>query len=218
MNFKDRFYIKNIPKKQSHIILLSKHYLHRVPAISYTFGLFDKESRDETVFGFSEDRMIGVITYGIPASPSLCEAICGKEFSQNVIELNRLWIEDGTPQNVESFLVSNSMKMVPYDIIISYADQGENHQGIIYQATNFLYTGMSAETKEWSIDGESKHSRHLTDDYSMEELKKMYGDRLQCIRASKKFRYVYFNCSKGKRKFYMKRLKWEILPYPKLRS
>ena len=155
MSFKDRFYIKKILKKQSHPYLLEKHYLHRIPALSHCFGLFDKEIKDETAFGFSADRMLGVITYGIPASPSLCEAVCGKEFVNQVIELNRLWIEDGTPANVESYLVSNSMKMVPQDIIISYADQGENHQGIIYQATNFLYTGMSSETKEYSIDGKS---------------------------------------------------------------
>jgi len=218
MSFKDRYYIQKIRKKQAHPYLLNKHYLHRIPALSHCYGLFDKETQHETAFGFASDKMLGVITYGIPASPSLCEAICGKEFVSQVIELNRLWIEDGTLPNVESYLVSNSMKMVPQDIIISYADQGEDHTGIIYQATNFLYTGMSAETKEYSIDGKSVHSRHLTDDHSMKELEKMYGDRLKCIRASRKFRYVYFNCSKGKRKHYMKRLKWEILPYPKARN
>lgn len=215
MNFKDRFYVKKVKKHDAHPFLLEKHYLHRIPALSHCYGLFDKESKQETMFG-DFDRMIGVITYGIPASPSLCEAICGKEFSDKVIELNRLWIEDGTPSNVESFLVGNSIKQVPYDIIISYADKAESHTGMIYQATNFIYTGLSAETKEWSIDGESKHSRHLTDDYSMSDLKKMYGDRLKCTRSSRKHRYIYFNCSKGKRKFYMKKLKWGILPYPKL--
>lgn len=218
MSFKDRYYIQKIRKKQAHPYLMDKHYLHRIPALSHCYGLFDKETKDTTAFGFEAERMLGVITYGIPASPALCEGICGKEFSNQVIELNRLWIEDGTLPNVESFLVSNSMKMVPQDIIVSYADQGENHLGVIYQATNFIYTGMSAETKEYSIDGKSVHSRHLTDDLTMAQLREKYGDRLQCIRSSKKFRYVYFNCSKGKRKFYMKRFKWETLPYPKARN
>lgn len=214
MDFKERFYVKPIRKKMAHPFLLDKHYLHRVPALSHCYGLYDKEQKINNGLG-EFDKLIGVITYGIPASPSLCAAICGEEYRDQVIELNRLWIEDGTPPNVESFLVGNSIKQVPYDIIISYADKAESHRGMIYQATNFLYTGLSAETKEWSLDGKSQHSRHLTDDYSLKQLQEKYGDRFQCTRASRKHRYIYFNCSKGKKKMYKKILKWSVLPYPK---
>lgn len=214
MKLSDRFYILTIKNKQAYDKLINNHYLHRTPSITYSFGLFDKEKKDKTTFGFSQDRMIGVITYGIPPSPPLCKVICGEEHFKDVIELNRLWIEDGTPVNVESFLIGNSIKKIPYKIIVSYADQAENHRGTIYQATNFLYTGLSAETKEWSIDGVSKHARHLTDQYSLKELKKIYGDRLKCTRSSRKHRYIYFNCSTRKRKHFIKKLRWGILPYP----
>jgi len=57
-------FIKN---EESYEWLLKKHYAKRIPQIMYAFGLYD------------DIQLVGVITYGIPASPSLCMGICGKE-------------------------------------------------------------------------------------------------------------------------------------------
>ena len=54
------------------------HYSRRMPCVTHAFGLFVK------------GQMIGVVTYGMPASPSLCIGIAGEEDSGNVLELNRL--------------------------------------------------------------------------------------------------------------------------------
>jgi len=76
----------------------------------YAFGLYD------------ESQLIGVVTYGIPASPSLCMGICGKEWSDKVLELNRLCLQDNS-KNQSSFLVANSIKLLPKPtIVVSYAD------------------------------------------------------------------------------------------------
>jgi hypothetical protein len=217
-SFKERFYIKEIPKHKAIDMVKKHHYLHRAPPISYCFGLFDRDQiLTEGVLEPTE-KMIGCVTFGIPASHGLCAAICGEKHFRNVIELNRLFIFDGTPQNVESFLVSNSIQLLPepYDIIVSYADRFEGHTGIIYQSTNFLYTGMSSETTEWELDGKAKHSRHLTDDMDMNTLKEFYGDRLKEGRKSRKHRYIFFKARGGKLKYYRKVLKWGILPYPKI--
>lgn len=216
-DLKDRLYIKEIPKRTAIEMVVKFHYLHRAPPINHCYGLFDKKTIITEGVLEPTNKMIGCITYGIPASHGLCAAVCGETHFRNVIELNRLFIEDHAPKNGESFLISNSIKLLPppYDIIISYADKQENHLGVVYQATNFLYTGLSAKTTEWSIDGKSKHSRHLTDHNTMDELKEYYGDRLQQTRSSQKHRYVFFKATGGKRKYYLKTLKWEIKPYPK---
>jgi len=52
--------------------LLEKHYAKRMPQIMFAFGLYN------------DDILVGVVTYGIPASPSLCMGICGKEYSDKV--------------------------------------------------------------------------------------------------------------------------------------
>lgn len=34
-------------------------------------------------------------------------------------------------------------------ILVSYADSAQGHHGYIYQATNWIYTGISAKRTEW---------------------------------------------------------------------
>ena len=111
--------------------IMQKHYAKRLPSISYAFGLYEN------------NELIGVVTYGIPASNNLCEGICGKDYKEFVIELNRLCLLNND-KNQSSFLVGNSIKMLPKPkIIVSYADTAQGHVGYVYQATNFLFTGTT---------------------------------------------------------------------------
>ena len=59
---------------------------------------------------FVEDKLVGCITYGLPASPNVCRGICGNEYFKDVIELTRLWICDSVGKNAESFLIGNTIK------------------------------------------------------------------------------------------------------------
>ena len=149
---KEKYYVKQITYKEAIRMVVEKHYLHRKCSISYAYGLFRK----------ADDYMLGVITYGQPPSRSLQESICGKSEASNVLELNRLYIEDGTEKNVESFLIGASLRMVPCDIVVSFADANESHVGYVYQATNFLYTGKSKNTSKLvDKDGNDFHFRKL---------------------------------------------------------
>src|SRR3990167_6945185 len=114
--------------------LIKRHYAHRLPSISFAFGL---------IYGHEP---IGVCTFGVPASPSLCKGICGEGYRSLVLEFNRLIVEDGSPPNSASYLIGNSIKLLPSPrILVSYADTGQGHIGYIYQATNWLYTGLTKE-------------------------------------------------------------------------
>jgi hypothetical protein len=120
-----------IEPNQTYDWLLNVHYAKRIPQIMKAFGLYDG------------DALIGVVTYGIPASPSLCMGICGKEYSDKVLELNRLCLMNND-KNQASMLVSGSIKLLPKPtIVVSYADNAQGHVGYVYQATNFLYTGLT---------------------------------------------------------------------------
>jgi hypothetical protein len=75
-----------------------------------------------------------------------------------------------------------------------------NHNGYIYQATNFIYTGKTkSRTDKYVPNG--KHSRHYTDEHN----------HLRKYRSSK-HRYIYFT---GKNKKWLNRLKYSIMDYPK---
>ena len=189
-------------------VVKKHHYLRRSASSMFTFGLF--EGMD----------LIGVAIYGKPASPSLCVGVCGPDESERVVELTRLWIEDATPKNTESFFIAQTLKLLPdeYDIVVSYAEIGAGHSGIIYQATNWLYTGLSDAHVEWRLDGSSnKHSRHIFDEHGgIEGAKAYYGERLERHERGRKHRYVMFRGNKTRKKQLRAKLRYQTQPYPKM--
>jgi hypothetical protein len=198
--------VKVLPIKpfETYSWLLNKHYAKRIPQIMFAFGLY--------VNGV----MKGVVTFGIPASPSLCMGICGKEYLSIVLELNRLCLLDNH-KNEASYLVSNAIKLLPKpSIIVSYADNAHGHVGYIYQATNFIYTGLSANRVDWAVKGlEHKHCKTLSDGMTLETIKAKYGDDFYYTERSRKHRYILFHGSKTDKKCLLKKLKYPILDYPK---
>lgn len=198
-------------------MILKHHYLGRMRGSTYRFGLFDREVKEKTFFGDFDD-IVGVIMYSVPAAFQLCEGVCGKEYKEKVIELSRLWIKDGTLKNVESFLISGTLKMLDnHDIVVSYADPSANHRGIVYQATNFVYTGKSGGGRDLILtNAKGSHSRGTPKIGGYEALCEKYGkENVAYQEKIPKHRYIYFACSKKKRALYMKKLKWAIQPYPK---
>jgi hypothetical protein len=193
-----------IKNEESYPWLLQKHYAKRIPQIMFSFGLYE------------ENQLVGVVTYGIPASPALCMGICGKEYSDKVLELNRVCLLNND-KNQASFLVANSIKLLPKPtIVVSYADTGKGHIGYVYQATNFLYTGLSANRVDWTVKGlEHKHSKTLSDGMTLESIKEKYGDNFYYTERSRKHRYIYFHGNKTQKKTMGKLLKYGIEPYPK---
>ena len=184
--------VVQIPYSATKDWILNIHYAKRMPSISFAYGLYHY------------DEMVGMVSYGTPASPSLCKGICGEEHKHNVIELNRLVLKDNLPTQA-SFLVSRSLKLLPKPkVVVSYADTAQDHAGIIYQACNFLFTGTTkARTDIAGKDG--KHSRHHL------------GDRQNRINRSAKHRYVYFIGSKKDKKTLRNALRYTIEDtYPKL--
>ena len=193
-----------IQPKETYQWLLEKHYAKRIPQIMHSFGLY------------VDGVLKGVVTYGIPASPALCMGICGKEYSDKVLELNRLCLMENN-KNESSFLVSHSIQLLPKPtIVVSYADTSQGHVGYVYQATNFLYTGLSANRVDWTIKGmEHKHSKTISDGMTLESIKEKYGDDFYYTERSRKHRYIFFHGSKTDKKIMRKLLKYNIEPYPK---
>ena len=151
---------------------------------------------------FKDKELRGIISYGSPASPYLCVGIAGEENKDLVIELNRLVLKHNQ-KNEASILIGASFKLLPKPkIIVSYADTKEKHLGVVYQATNFMFTGTTKHRTDIAGD-EGKHSRHHL------------GDKSQRVDRSAKHRYVYFIGNKREKKSLYKSLKYDVLDYPK---
>jgi hypothetical protein len=183
--------VHQVERKDCLDLIMNTHYAHRCPSISFAYGLFE------------DGELIGCCTFGSPASPSLVKGVCNGEYKKEVIELNRLVLKYNRP-NEASFLVAKALRMLPRPkVVISYADTAQGHNGIIYQATNFLFTGTSKPRTD--IDTGDAHSRHY--DKNADYSKRKY--------RSAKHRYITFIGSKVEKKHRLKALKYPILPYPK---
>ena len=195
--------IKKIDNRTAQTIVIKHHYLHRKAPCSFAFGLFiDKE-------------LVGVVMYGTPSSAPLRRGICGDDEKNNVIELTRLWIDDKVGKNAESYLIGNTIKKVNKEIVVSYSEIEQGHLGIVYQATSFFYTGLSAKRTNWTVEGIDKHCQTIADKYTSKELKEKYGDKFKLVPRPRKHRYVFINAKKKRRKKLISKLKYTILPYPK---
>lgn len=206
---KDDFFIQKINYNLAMDIVVKKHYLHRKSPCSFAFGLFKKNS------GFFEEDIFGVVVYGTPSSATVRKGICGDSESNNVIELNRLWVDDCVGKNAESFLISNTIKYINKEIILSYADTSKGHIGVVYQASNWIYLGLSEKRTDWKVDGLDLHNQTLSDRFSSDELKQKFGNKFKLIERPLKHRYIYFNCSRSRKKELMQKLRYKIKPYPK---
>lgn len=205
------FFIEKIDYKTAMIIVVEKHYLHRKSPCSFSFLLSCKYCK----------MPVGVIVYGTPSSPTLRTGICGIDEQNNVIELTRLWIKDGTPKNTESYLIGNTLKLVDKEIIVSFAEIEAGHLGVVYQATNWIYTGLSAKRPNYKIDGIDLHTTTITDEGRGQKnpvafLREKYGDKLKTFDRPRKHRYIFFNANKWRKKELTRKLKYTITPYPKL--
>ena len=187
-----RKYVRRITYAETKPFILGIHYARRMPSISYAFGLF------------IDYELIGVCTYGQPASPSLCKGLAGEKHRKDVLELNRLvLLPKHNGKNLASYLVGNSLRMLPNGtFVVSYADTAWSHVGYVYQATNWLYTGKTkARTDKYS---ESGHSRH----YSKTETRRQP--------RSAKHRYIYLVGDKRTRRQMARDLNYPVItPYPK---
>ena len=138
-NKMDGYEVREITRKETEPFIIGIHYAKRWPSITWSFGLF--------VCGV----LVGVCTYGTPASATLKRGICGDELKDSVIELNRLCLLDNK-KNEASFLVSASLRLLPKcKIVVSFADTEQGHKGTVYQAANFIYCGLSAKRTDWKV-------------------------------------------------------------------
>jgi hypothetical protein len=200
-----------ITAKEAAPWLLSRHYARRLCPISYAFG------------AFRESQMIGVVTFGTPSSAPLREGIAGKEWAESVLELNRLCCD--SEKNLASELVGKALRLLPKpSIVVSYADTAQGHVGYIYQATNFLYTGLSAKRTDWKIKGrEHLHGATIADESRGKEnrvqwMREKYGDDFYLEDRPRKHRYVYPCGDKRQRAAILAALRYQPGPYPKGQS
>ena len=201
-----KYEVKSIDYQDCKEWFLKKHYAKRMPPIDFCFGLYDN------------GKLIGVCSFGTPASTAVREIV--KSFK--IYELNRLVIEEGMKKNSLSWFVSKCLLLMPKpSVIVSYADTSQNHHGYIYQATNWIYTGLSLKFMDYMVKGMEHLNGATIFDISRGQenraawLREKFGDRLYMKERARKHRYFYLVGDKRDKRKMIKELPYEIQPYPK---
>lgn len=167
---------------------------------------------------FEQGHLIGVCAFATPNSENVRRSVFGPGTENEVTELHRLFVEDGTPKNTESWFIARALRGLKLEKphingVLSFADSTEGHLGIIYQATNALYCGMTG--RAWFYRDESgalRHPRQNGHNVTKDEAREKGWTP---EKREQKHRYVYLlGTSSDKRKL-RKRLRLTTYPYPK---
>ena len=162
--------------------IVSGHYSHTCRPSSWAFGAYEA------------DVLVGVLLIAKTVKSSTTnEGVCGPDRADDVFELSRLWMSDDLPRtvvdrhgkthsaSVESKFIGWCLRALakerPNIIVVSYADTvamdkktkvvHRNQNGVIYQASNGIYTGTTSPLDkpilDWQFPSDYERGRDYRD-------------------------------------------------------
>jgi hypothetical protein len=196
--------IITISKSVADAFVTQKHYSRRASIFWAGFGLEE------------DGQITGVVVYGQPSPPIQKHAFVDRDF--RLYELARVVVQSKT-KNASSFLVANSLKLLEPKpcAVISYADMEQNHCGIIYQATNWIYTGSTkSHDKAYIVDGKRTHPMTLRDKGITDPTRWAKENSIEMVKPMEKHRYFQFVGDKRQCRIMRKKLSYPVVgAYPK---
>ena len=148
-------------------------------------------------FGVWENnQFIGAIVYGVGATSDLVKSYdLNKDEGCELVRI-ALKQHDSTVTRIISLSMSQLKSACPgLRLIVSFADPEHNHNGSIYQAGNWLYTGMTISSPEYIVNGKRWHGRALRhekpDHLTTRQYLVIADPNYKVVDGSKKYRYLY---------------------------
>jgi hypothetical protein len=195
--------VVSIDKATADRFVSAKHYSRRPSIFWAGFGLV------------IDGKIEGVAVYGQPSPPIQRHAFRDRDF--RLYELARVVVQTDA-KNAASLLVGRSLQMLPAPCaVVSYADSEWGHAGIIYQATNWTYTGpVLSHDHLYIVDGVRTHPMTLRDRGITDPKRWARDNGIKTVKPSPKHRYFFAVGDKRQRKSMMARLAYPIVKdYPK---
>lgn len=183
------------------------HYAKCVPVVGIGFNVYN-----------DNDEWCGVIIYGYGANCHI--AMPFNKWQGQVMELVRVALNGKQGHGKTSKALSLSLKLLTkyfpaVDIVVSYADLDQNHNGTLYQSTNWIYTGLTNANSRGAfiVKGKKMHPKSVYSrkwKQSLLWLRENIDPNAQEFITKGKHKYVY-PIDKNMRK----RLELLSVPYPK---
>jgi hypothetical protein len=202
-------------------LIETHHYAHSLPPHQYCFAAIIQRVQHHQV---TSEQVVGGALYGMGVNPH-----AGSPFglpNTDVIELVRFFLLDDVSSyihNAGSQVLSATLKWLTKHtnkhLVVSYSDPQQAHVGTLYQATNWVYLGTSAEKYDIILDGQRMQQRSLYGKFggsSVELLKECLGERIDTIPTPGKHKYAYvISSNKQVRKQLESALRKTRQQYPK---
>jgi len=173
------------------------HYAKSVPTVQFAYNVYN-----------NNDEWCGCVIFGGGANNNLATSF--GMIPGEVLELERVALNG--KQEHTSQAVAMSLRQLHIDdplckMVVSYSDHRQKHIGTIYQATNWIYLGVSVTSDtQYFYNGKWTHERTINSKPNRAQLKKILPKR----ENSNKFKYVF--CFEKKLR---KQMLKKSLPYPK---
>ena len=166
---------------------------------------------------YNNDKIIGAIIYAIPSMPNTAKKY-NPDNPDRCWELRRLCCIDDTPTNTESYFIGKTLRWIrqntDIEVIVSYADLEQGHEGVIYKASNFHLIGQSGSGRNLIVDGKKFHARSLNQKEKPygRDLKRRWNNKdghkfweskqdMYFVNTKPKNIYVYYLSKKAKKKY-----------------
>lgn len=197
--------LTNASAKAIKYACLNFHYAKAVPVVQYGFNVYN-----------DENEWCGVICYGSGANNHIAGPF--KLAQGEVLELVRVAL-NGKQKTTSECLAASLKELRKQNplckIVVSYADCDQNHNGTIYQATNWIYLGkMNEKTRSaFIIKGRKTHPRSVAamgGKQTLEWIRENLDKNAKPFFTDGKHKYI-FCFDKKLRKHWVK----QSLPYPK---
>jgi hypothetical protein len=112
---------------------------------------------------WEDKKFIGVVLFSRGATPNLCKPY--RLTQTECCELTRIALTNHAHpvSKILSIAFKFFKKRTPgMRLVVSFADMAEGHHGGIYQATNWIYNGRSADAKFGLLHGKEIHPRTIS--------------------------------------------------------
>lgn len=183
------------------------HYAKAVPVCQYVYNVWN-----------DDDEWCGVIVYGGGANHYIASPY--NKWQGQVVELERVALNGKQGHGRTSTAVALTLKALskeaPWvDLVVSYADLDQNHAGTLYQATNWIYTGLKnpGTIGAFIIKGKKTHNKTIYSrgwKQSLLWLRENVDPKAEEFITKGKHKYLY-----PMNKAMRKRIQILSVPYPK---
>ncbi len=213
--------VKEISYKTAQFIINDYEWLGNMGTTEYAYGIF------------WQNFLGGAVCFGRTGGTNVYSSVCGPQYAQHAITLCRGACVHWAHEHAASKLISTACRMMlnhGYNIFIAYSDPEAGEVGTVYQASNWIYCGMTTATEKFiAPDGSVKDAR-LVSAYTRdrrggsikyrcsraEQKQQMISSGYKFFKGNKKHRYVRIIARTRKEEKQIRAaIQWPVGKYPK---